>query len=81
MDQVYFGIKGLESYGFKKDANKLKAQLLKNAEGLTGSNPIRENYHPETGVMQGATNFGWSAAHLFLLFKETAGLAEVTSED
>ena len=46
----------------------LAEKLLKNAEGLLDNQPIRENYHPETGEMQGATNFGWSAAHILLLY-------------
>lgn len=40
-----------------------------NAEGLAGSGPIRENYNPETGAMQGASNFSWSSAHLYMLYR------------
>ncbi len=42
---------------------------LNNAEGLAGSGPIRENYNPETGAMQGASNFSWSSAHLYMLYR------------
>ena len=67
LDQLYFGIAGLERYGYTAAAKSLRDKLLKNAEGLTGTSPIRENYNPVTGAMQGATNFSWSAAHLYLL--------------
>ncbi len=45
-------------------------QLLENAEGLSGNGAIRENYNPETGAVQGASNFSWSAAHLLMLYHE-----------
>ena len=70
LDQVYFAIKGLENYGYKQEATKLRAQLFENLQGLKGDGPIRENYHPITGEMQGATNFSWSAAHLYLLYRD-----------
>jgi putative isomerase len=37
---------------------------------LSDKNSIRENYNPETGAVQGATNFSWSAAHLLMLYRE-----------
>jgi len=37
-----------------------------NTGRLAGSGPIRENYNPETGAMQGASNFSWSSAHLYI---------------
>lgn len=67
LDQVYFGIEALKNYGYNTQAEQLTQKLLNNAEGLKQNAPIRENYHPETGKQQGATNFGWSAAHLYLL--------------
>ncbi|MCJ8268708.1 MAG: hypothetical protein MJK04_04810 [Psychrosphaera sp.] len=67
LDQVYFGIKGLKNYGYDKQANLLLNKLLNNAKGLKNDSAIRENYNPETGAVQGATNFGWSAAHLYML--------------
>uniref|UniRef100_UPI0032213FFD alpha-glucosidase n=1 Tax=Intrasporangium sp. TaxID=1925024 RepID=UPI0032213FFD len=70
LDQLYFGVAGLAGYGYRDDAAALVEKLFGNAEGLTGSAPIRENYNPETGAMQGATNFGWSAAHAFMLYRE-----------
>ncbi|MGL6002326.1 MAG: alpha-glucosidase [Plesiomonas sp.] len=68
IDQVYFGIQGLNNYGYTKEANHLAANVFSHAEGMTGNGPIRENYNPETGAMQGATNFSWSAAHLYMLY-------------
>lgn len=73
LDQLYFGITGLKKYGYMEDAGSLVEKLLDNAAGLAGTSPIRENYHPETGGMQGATNFSWSAAHLFSLLRESGG--------
>ncbi len=70
LDQVYFGLLALQNYGFDKEVTLLTDKLYKNAEGLMGSGAIRENYNPETGVVQGATNFSWSAAHLLMLARE-----------
>ncbi len=69
LDQFYFGVMGLKNYGHGQLASEMTDKLFDNAEGLTNNAPIRENYNPETGVMQGATNFSWSAAHLYLLSK------------
>ncbi len=62
-------MKGLENYGYRSDAEALVNKLFNNAEGLAGSGPIRENYNPETGAMQGASNFSWSSAHLYMLYR------------
>ena len=70
LDQVYFGLKGLRKYGYEMDARALADRLFSNAAGLTGDQPIRENYNPETGEMQGASNFSWSAALLFMLERD-----------
>jgi putative isomerase len=70
LDQVYFGLIALNNYGYQKEAEVLAAKLFHNAEGLSGKNSIRENYNPETGAVQGATNFSWSAAHLLMLYRE-----------
>ncbi|SET00456.1 alpha-glucosidase [Thalassotalea agarivorans] len=69
LDQFYFALVALTNYGFHEAASNSFQRLLANAQGLTDSQPIRENYHPESGVMQGATNFSWSAAHLLLTLK------------
>lgn len=70
LDQFYFGIKALNNYGFFEQANTMVKKLFNNAQGLVLNKPIRENYNPETGEMQGATNFSWSAAHLYMLSLE-----------
>lgn len=69
LDQFYFGVKGLENYGYREDAEALVNKLFNNAEGLAGSGPIRENYNPVNGAMQGASNFSWSSAHLYMLYR------------
>ena len=70
LDQVYFGLVALDNYGYKKEANFLLEKLINNAENLSGKGAIRENYNPETGEVQGATNFSWSAAHLLMLHRD-----------
>lgn len=71
LDQAYFGIKGLENYGYKMEAEELKTKLLKNAEGLmVKGEPIRENYHPITGEGLNANHFSWSAAHVLMMIRE-----------
>ncbi|QBG36045.1 alpha-glucosidase [Litorilituus sediminis] len=70
LDQVYFGLVALKNYGYDAQAKQLMNKLLNNAQGLAEQSSIRENYHPETGAEQGATNFSWSAAHLYMLYRE-----------
>ncbi len=70
LDQVYFGIIALDNYGYHQEAKRLAAKLFNNAQGLSENGAIRENYNPETGAVQGATNFSWSAAHLLMLYRE-----------
>ncbi|KGJ90395.1 alpha-glucosidase [Colwellia psychrerythraea] len=70
LDQVYFGLIALDNYGYHQEAKTLAEKLFNNAEGLNENGTIRENYNPETGAVQGATNFSWSAAHLLMLYRE-----------
>lgn len=70
LDQVYFGLIALNNYGYRNESQLLINKLLNNAEGLNKSMAIRENYNPETGNVQGATNFSWSAAHLLMMYHE-----------
>ena len=71
LDQAYFAIDGLEKYGFKEEAWRLKLEIVTNAEGLLKPGyPIRENYHPITGKGLNAQHFSWSAAHLLLLLEQ-----------
>ena len=68
LDQSYFGIKGLEKYGYQNEANQLAHKLIHNAEGaLEKGKSIRENYHPITGKGLEGENFSWSAAHYLML--------------
>ncbi|MCJ8319639.1 MAG: alpha-glucosidase [Colwellia sp.] len=70
LDQLYFGLTALNNYGFTLEAKQLSSKLFDNAQGLMKNGAIRENYNPETGAVQGATNFSWSAAHLLMLSRE-----------
>jgi len=70
LDQVYFGLIALDNYGYKKESKQLAKKLFSNAQGLSENGAIRENYNPETGAVQGANNFSWSAAHLLMLYRE-----------
>ena len=70
LDQHYFGIMALKNYGYHDLAQTLSSKLYLNAQGLAENGAIRENYNPETGAEQGATNFSWSAAHLLMLYRD-----------
>lgn len=70
VDQFYFGLKGMESYGYRDDAVQMASAFFDHADGLVGDGPIRENYNPLTGVQQGAPNFSWSSAHLYMLYND-----------
>ena len=69
LDQLYFGVRGMDNYGYNKEALAYVDRLFQNAEGLTADRPIQENYNPETGAVQGANNFSWSSAHLYMLYR------------
>jgi len=70
IDQFYFGLKGMAKYGFKEDAEEMARTFFDNADGLAQDSPIRENYNPLNGTQQGAPNFSWSAAHLYMLYND-----------
>ena len=70
LDQAYFGIIGLNNYGYEKEAKELTVRLFENSEGLMGDGAIRENYNPETGEGLHCSNFSWSASVYYLLYKE-----------
>ena len=69
LDQFYFGVEGLKKYGYAPLAGEFVGRLWKNADGLLGDKPIRENYHPLSGEGLNAINFSWSAAHILMLLK------------
>lgn len=70
VDQFWFGLKGMARYGYRDEALTLADAFFKHAKGLTSDGPIQENYNPLTGAQQGAPNFSWSAAHLYMLYNE-----------
>lgn len=70
VDQFWFGLKGMERYGYRDDAVEMANRFLAHANGLTGDGPIRENYNPLNGDRQGAPNFSWSATHLYMLYND-----------
>ena len=70
VDQFWFGLKGMERYGYREQARTLADNFFKHAKGLTSDGPIQENYNPLTGAQQGAPNFSWSAAHLYMLYND-----------
>nr|WP_281259801.1 alpha-glucosidase [Bowmanella denitrificans] len=70
LDQWYFGVMALDKYGYHQQAAELALRLLNNSQGLLQDGAIRENYHPLNGAVQGATNFSWSAAHLYLMYRQ-----------
>ncbi|MCX8779125.1 alpha-glucosidase, partial [Vibrio parahaemolyticus] len=73
LDQFYFGLQSLEHYGHHDAAVRIAEDLFKNGEGFGGDGAIRENYNPETGAVQGATNFSWSAAHTYMMYRDFYG--------
>lgn len=58
-------IKGLENYGFKDEASKLKSQTIK----LVSKSGPSEYFSPLTGEPAGAENFSWTAALVIDLLK------------
>lgn len=69
LDQFYFGVKGLERYGYNDESKLLIQKLFKNGEGVIGTAPIRENYHPVTGKGLNANHFSWSSAHILMMLE------------
>lgn len=72
LDQAYFGVRGLECYGFAAQADRMALRLFTHAQGLTGDAPIRETYDPLTGDGQNSRNFSWSAASYLMLLLDPA---------
>jgi putative isomerase len=70
LDQFYFGIEGLNKYGYIKLAKDLQDKLWEHAAGLVGDKPIFENYHPLTGKGLNAVNFSWSASFILMMLKK-----------
>lgn len=70
LDQSWFGLQGLSRYGFTDEAKQLALKLANHAEGALTQSPIRENYNPETGEGLHCTNFSWSAAVFYLIYRD-----------
>ncbi len=70
LDQAWFGLKGLQNYGYRRQAEQLARQLVNNAGGVTGDGVIRENYHPLTGDGLHCNNFSWSASSLLMIYHQ-----------
>ncbi|NDV59010.1 trehalase family glycosidase [Bacteroides sp. 519] len=70
LDQTYFAIKGLRNYGHKELADKFTGQVFNRLHGLKEDAPIHENYGTHTGELLKAPHFGWSSAHLLLMYEE-----------
>ena len=68
LDQALYGVEGLQNYGYEREAKAMTEKLFKNAEGLMGDGPIRENYNPETGEGLHTKNFSWSASSYYTFF-------------
>ena len=67
LDQAYFAIAGLRSYGFTEDANSFQQALFQRTKAAEKGITIRETYNPLSGDGQNARNFSWSAASLLLM--------------
>ncbi|MFD2555414.1 MGH1-like glycoside hydrolase domain-containing protein [Sphingobacterium tabacisoli] len=70
LDQVYFAVSGLRRYGYTSLADAYTEQVFDRLDGLKYEGAIHENYEARTGKRLKAPHFSWSAAHLFLLYKE-----------
>ncbi len=69
LDQAYFALEGLKNYGYEKEAIYMVEKLFNNGENLLYKGTIRENYNPETGEGLNASNFSWSSAAYYLIYK------------
>ena len=70
LDQTYYAIAALRRYGLTGAADNCTRHVFDRLQGLTADAPIYENYDAYTGRPLQSANFGWSAAHLLLLYEE-----------
>ena len=70
LDQTYYAIAALRRYGLTGAADNCTRHVFDRLQGLTADAPIYENYDAHTGRPLQSANFGWSAAHLLLLYEE-----------
>ena len=69
LDQYDFALRALARQGHQREARQLCRRLVQQADGLSTTAPIHENYNPLSGQRLGASNFSWSAAHLLLMLQ------------
>ncbi|MQS89687.1 MGH1-like glycoside hydrolase domain-containing protein [Companilactobacillus mishanensis] len=69
LDQAWYGTEALKNYGYDRDAKVLANKLFSNAQGLTGDQPIRENYNPLNGEGLNSKNFSWSSASYYMMYR------------
>jgi putative isomerase len=67
LDQAYFAVAGLRSYGFLSEAGAFEQSLIDHTQAGAQGDAIRETYNPSTGAGQNAADFSWSAASFLLL--------------
>ena len=70
LDQAWFALQGLRRYdALVPLADALQARLFAAIPGLSLGNtePLCEYYNPLTAACDGASGFGWSAAHALLM--------------
>lgn len=79
MDQAMFAVEALQNYGYEEEAIEAAYRLFDNAGGLLTDGPIHENYNPETGATLHDSNFSWSSASFYNLFKNILTGAGKTS--
>ena len=70
VDQLYFGLRAWNATAIATMRVAMAQAFFRHADGLVADGPIRENYNPLTGKQQGAPNFSWSAAHLYMLYND-----------
>ncbi len=64
IDQAYFAVAGLRSYGFNKEADQATEKILQCLSETKKGTSLHENYHPKTGKGLNAEHFSWTAAHV-----------------
>jgi putative isomerase len=73
VDQLFLALDGLRRAGDGARADRLWQRFLRDAQGVSGSAPLHENYDPDTGAQLGAPNFSFTAAHVLLWLEGRGG--------
>ena len=79
IDQAVFALQGMDRYKLTSQADAMRDKLLENSPGISGTEPFRETYNPDTGMGQNSRNFSWSAAEYFLLIHPFFGTEPASS--